>query len=243
MGIFGSIWKGIKGVGKVAGKVGKAVGKVGKVAVPILAATTGMGIPLSVALGAGSGLLSGGGVKGALTGGLTAGGAGLAGKALGTKSLLGKVKNLITGTGQTGPSQMPGLPTKYDPVSGQMVTPTDVSADLPKKYDPTSGRWITPVAEAIGTGQQGGGLLSKIGDFIKQDPARAAGIGLAAGNLLSGAGKQGAADTRLAAARQALMEPEREDLSDLYADAGNPYARPRRNRALDAARLSLAGGY
>lgn len=72
--------------------VKKIVGSVAKFAGPI-AALSGVGLPLSAAIGAGGGLLSGGGLKGALAGGLSgatlSGGGSLLGSGLGLSGGLG----------------------------------------------------------------------------------------------------------------------------------------------------------
>jgi hypothetical protein len=89
----------------------------------------------------------------------------------------------------------------------------------------------------------GGGLRS-IGEFIKQDPLRAAQLGLAGVGLFQGAQAQGEADDLRRRAIGALEEPAREDLSGLFsAGTGNPYAAVQGPSVVGQARRVLKRGY
>lgn len=88
------------------------------------------------------------------------------------------------------------------------------------------------------------GILTRAIDYAKRKPLQAAQIGLGAASAIQGAKRQGQADTLLQGAtnRVSTVTP-RVDLTDMFADPGNPYALGRTgpNRAALAARAALGG--
>jgi len=92
-------------------------------------------------------------------------------------------------------------------------------------------------------GAGGKGVIGRLGDWVSNNPLEAAQLGLGAVNAIQGAKAQSEADRARRRALGAVNQPQREDLSGLYGDSGNPYAGPTGpNRARRAAVRSLSGG-
>lgn len=100
-------------------------------------------------------------------------------------------------------------------------------------------------ADAAGDVAQTAGrsTIGKIGDWITDDPLRAAQLGLGAVSAVQGAKAAGQANKYRTAALSRIAPPQREDLSGIFADEGNPYSRAGSGTAKRAAVRSLQGAY
>lgn len=86
----------------------------------------------------------------------------------------------------------------------------------------------------------GGGVLGKLGDWVTDDPLRAAQLGLGAVNAVQGQQAANQANKYRAAALSRIAQPPREDLSSIFADQG-PYSGGGSGTAKRAAVRALAG--
>lgn len=105
------------------------------------------------------------------------------------------------------------------------------------------GSSVAPVTAVAGSGGGGGpNILSRVGDWITEDPLRAAQLGLGAVNAVQGQQAASKANRLRSQSLARLNTPQREDLSTLFADEGNPYSRSSPGTAKRAAVRALAGG-
>lgn len=221
--IGGGIVKGLKGGAKF-------IGGAAKKAAPIVGLIPGVGTVAGGLIGAGGSLLSdvGSGRRISLGQALKSGATGALSGLAGAKLLGGK--------------GLPGLLSRAKGFLGGGGAPRTDTGVSPSVVDEAGNVIRAAGGGGVGTAGGGGGILGRIKDFITSNPARAASLGIAGAGLISGARREGEADSLLKAARARLAEPEAEDLSGLFAGSGNPYASAGSGRSRRAALMALRGG-
>jgi hypothetical protein len=135
----------------------------------------------------------------------------------------------VSAGGQSGPTtsaySVPGGPSPSGtPSSGPF------GSGAPPGYGTGPGSFRPPQqtsgSVAGDVGRFVGGAAGDVWEWIKKHPLEAAQLGFGVYNVLRAGERGGKAEGALNRALELLKEPEREDLSGLFADPHNPYAQP-----------------